>query len=602
VKYTIGRKLLLGLGVLLVMVLVMGGLFFWSSRAVQQAVAKNLEVRLTNGLLTARIVDHYKWMDGIASGLFIQGKEFGGKLDPDECNLGKWIHTFKPYSDEIAVPFQAMVEPHRRLHGTAVRIIAAHKAGNAEAAHKIFVEETIPAVSAVQDELARMKEILTKDEEAARDQLHAVLTRTKALTVVLTLAIILFGVVAGLLFVGSITRPIKTAVATAETVAQGDLSTSFAGVGSGDETGLLLAAMHRMVENLNGLAGAATAIARGDLTGDVRVLSEKDTLGKALAAMVVKLRETVRDVKSAAENVAAGSQQLSSSSEQMSQGASEQAGSVEQVSASMEQMVSNIQQTADNAQQTEKIARKASADAQESGRAVSETVGAMKEIASRITIIEEIARQTNLLALNAAIEAARAGEHGKGFAVVASEVRKLAERSQAAAGEISKLSGSSVQVAEHAGEMLAKLVPDIQRTAELVAEINGSSKEQNEGAGQVNKAIQQLDQVVQQNASAAEEMASTAEELSSQSEHMRGIMEYFRVQAGQDGGGGHRPPATPRPQRLLPERRPAARAARPQAPGRHAPVLGFRPGSPGGVALDMGPERPDAEDADFEKY
>ena len=149
----------------------------------------------------------------------------------------------------------------------------------------------------------------------------------------------------------------------------------------------------------------------------------------------------------------------------------------------MEQMVSNIQQNADNAQQTEKIAQKAAEDAREGGKAVTQTVAAMKEIAGKITIIEEIARQTNLLALNAAIEAARAGEHGRGFAVVASEVRKLAERSQTAAGEISKLSGTSVQVAEQAGAMLAKLVPDIQRTAELVLEINGSSKEQNEGAG-----------------------------------------------------------------------------------------------------------------------
>ena len=160
------------------------------------------------------------------------------------------------------------------------------------------------------------------------------------------------------------------------------------------------------------------------------------------------------------------------------------------------------------------------------------TVSAMKEIAGKISIIEEIARQTNLLALNAAIEAARAGEHGKGFAVVASEVRKLAERSQSAAGEISNLSGSSVQIAEKAGELLTKLVPDIQKTADLVQEISGASAEQNNGAQQINRAIQQMDQVVQQNASAAEEMASTSEELASQSEHLQDIMKFFRVSNG----------------------------------------------------------------------
>jgi methyl-accepting chemotaxis protein len=279
----------------------------------------------------------------------------------------------------------------------------------------------------------------------------------------------------------------------------------------------------------------------------------------------------------------------------MSQGASEQAGSVEEVSASMEEMVSNIQQNADNAQQTEKIAQKAAEDAREGGRAVTQTVAAMKEIAGKITIIEEIARQTNLLALNAAIEAARAGEHGKGFAVVASEVRKLAERSQAAAGEISKLSGTSVQVAEQAGQMLAKLVPDIQRTAELVLEINGSSREQNEGAAQVNKAIQQLDQVVQQNASAAEEMSSTAEELSSQAEHLQGIMEFFKVDGV--GGTGTVKQAFRRAKVAHLE---AGKGAGARRGALHAGPAAAK-AKPAGVALDMRGGR-DAEDAEFEKY
>jgi methyl-accepting chemotaxis protein len=266
----------------------------------------------------------------------------------------------------------------------------------------------------------------------------------------------------------------------------------------------------------------------------------------------------------------------------------------------MEQMVSNIQQNADNAQQTEKIAQKAAEDAREGGKAVVQTVAAMKEIAGKITIIEEIARQTNLLALNAAIEAARAGEHGRGFAVVASEVRKLAERSQTAAGEISKLSGTSVQVAEQAGAMLAKLVPDIQRTAELVLEINGSSKEQNEGAGQVNKAIQQLDQVVQQNASAAEEMSSTAEELSSQAEHLQSIMEFFKVDGSSQGTGVVKS-TMQRAHVAHLAQKPAAPAAR-RAVLHAVPKQGAATRKGGGVALDMGKGGRDAEDAEFEKF
>jgi len=210
----------------------------------------------------------------------------------------------------------------------------------------------------------------------------------------------------------------------------------------------------------------------------------------------------------------------------------------------MEEMAASIQQNAGNARQTDVIASKAAEDARNSGQAVGHTVDAMKEIAQKIGVIEEIARKTDLLALNAAVEAARAGEHGKGFAVVASEVRKLAERSQDAAAEISKLTADGVRVAESAGAMLAKLVPDIRKTAELVREINAGSSEQNTGAGQINKAIQQLDQVIQQNSSASEELASTAEELSSQAEQLQSSIAFFKVEQG-DSERSSRPKARP---------------------------------------------------------
>ena len=310
-----------------------------------------------------------------------------------------------------------------------------------------------------------------------------------------------------------------------------------------------------LIEALNRITAGAREVSQGNLMVELKERSSNDELMKALVAMVKQLSIVISEVKSAADNVAAGSLEMSSGAENLSHGASEQAAAAEEASSSMEEMTANIRQNADNAQQTEKIAVKSADDAKEGGKAVAETVAAMREIAGKITIIEEIARQTNMLALNAAIEAARAGEHGKGFAVVASEVRKLAERSQQAAREISDLSSSSVEVAERAGEMLVRMLPNIRRTSELVQEINAASREQDSGAGQINKAIQQLDQVIQQNASAAEEMASTAEELSSQAEQLQGSVAFFTID---DGRGTPSSRGKGQPQKLLghePQRR-----------------------------------------------
>jgi len=287
--------------------------------------------------------------------------------------------------------------------------------------------------------------------------------------------------------------------------------------------------------NLDERSKLADAIAHGDLSSDIELASDKDRLGKALTYMQGKLVDVVSQVKSASEQVTSGSQALSSSSEELSQGSTEQAAAVEEASATMEQMTAVLRQSAENAKQTEAIARKGADDAVAGGEAVGRTVEVMRVIAEKILIIEEIARQTNLLALNAAIEAARAGDAGKGFAVVAAEVRKLAERSQSAAAEISGLSHSSVEVAEKAGQLLENMLPGILKTASLVEEISGGTRELESGSEQVGKAILQLESVVQQNASSSEELSSMAEELSSQAEALEDGMGFFILERGTRG-------------------------------------------------------------------
>ncbi len=499
--------------------------------------------------------------------------------------LGRRLSELRTTNPVILQQASALGESNQRLHGALAEVRRLAAAGDRGAASALLASQVRPLSRSILAGLEKMADE-TDTSEQAFTQMTAILLgegreRMNEAVAVLDQAVELN------------TKLAQTQVEQSESQAAAGRITALIGVVLGVVLAIILGVLLTRAVTRPVLQGVAfaQALSGGDFTRDLDI-DQKDEIGdlaRALNGMAGHLRGIVAEVQAATANVASGSEELSATSQNLSQGATEQAAAVEEVSSSMEQMTSNIRQNADNARQTEAIAHQASKDAEEGGQAVFQAVDAMKTIAEKIGIIGEIARQTNLLALNAAIEAARAGEHGKGFAVVAAEVRKLAERSGSAAGEISDLSARSVAVADQARNMLDKLVPDIRKTADLVQEIAAASNEQNAGAEQINKAIQQLDQVIQQNASASEEMASTSEELSSQAEQLQQAMSFFDI-----GEGGGRP-----------SRKASAKASKsaPRALPGTAPKAGAKPGAKGaaaaktkGVALAMG------DDEEFERF
>ena len=266
---------------------------------------------------------------------------------------------------------------------------------------------------------------------------------------------------------------------------------------------------------------------------------------QALKDMNASLGNIVGEVRSTTDSISTAAQEIAAGNSDLSQRTEEQASSLEETASSMEELTSTVKQNAENAKQANQLAANASDIAVKGGQAVNEVVQTMgsisassKKIMDIISVIEGIAFQTNILALNAAVEAARAGEQGRGFAVVAAEVRNLAQRSAAAAKEITALIGDSVdkvdigsRQVDQAGATMNEIVSAVKRVTDIMAEIAAASNEQSSGIEQVNQAIIQMDEVTQQNAALVEEAAAAAEAMQEQARAL-----YTRSECIQGGG------------------------------------------------------------------
>ncbi len=356
-------------------------------------------------------------------------------------------------------------------------------------AKRTYFNDYMPVFNEVRTVLDDFTNYSSEDAKIEFESIMETTHKSRLTMLAMFIVLVIIGSIAGVMLIRSITIPLSKGVAFAEKIAHGKLSASIEYVGD----------------------------------------NEIGQLTNALMNMSQKLKEVVSEIIAGSENILSASSEISSSAQSMSQGANEQAASVEEVSSTIEEIAANIQQNTNNSQQTEKIAESASTGIQEVSQRSMQTVEANQQISEKISIINDIAFQTNILALNAAVEAARAGEHGKGFAVVAAEVRKLAERSKEAAEEIVSLANSSLDLAQTAGQKMENILPDVEKTAQLVKEISAASMEQNNGASQINNAVQQLSGVTQQNASISEQLATGSQEMNGQADHLVDVVSFFEV-------------------------------------------------------------------------
>jgi len=337
-------------------------------------------------------------------------------------------------------------------------------------------------------------------------------------------------------------RPIGKLNEAAMKFAVGDMDLQL-DISTEDEIGRLAHSFTAMVESTQKQIAILERLAEGDLTIEVTLRSEKDSMSIALRETLDKLNTLFDDIYKGTAQVSQGAAQIANGAQSLAQGSTEQTATIELLVKAVGDITDKTQENSQKAGQAALLAETIQANAEKGSRqmqAMVEAARGMNEanhaISKVIKVVDDIAFQTNILALNASVEAARAGQHGKGFAVVAGEVRNLAIKSGDSAKSSAALIENSiqkammgVQIAEETAASLTEIVAGIQESSSIVGGIAVSSEGQSEAIEHIHTSVGQVSQVIQQNSATAEESAAASEEMSNQTAILESKLAQFRL-------------------------------------------------------------------------